>query len=283
MTKIVSIQSHVAYGYVGNSAATFPLQRMGAEVWPVLTVHFAASTIYGPPRGPLLSPDQVGDVVDGMAGLGFLDDVDAVLSGFQGAPAMSARIADSVRVIKERSPGAIYCCDPVMGDVDRGFFVMPGLPEQIRDAVIPHTDLVTPNHFELNFLTGREASTMAEIVAAARALRAQGPDVVLVTSAVAEDAPDDQLHMLAVDGEGAWLVTTPMIGRTFTGSGDVTAAVFLNSYLAGGLQHALGRTADVVYGLLAKTAELGQRELALVAAQDEFVAPTHHFEVERVG
>ena len=135
MTKIVSIQSSVAYGHVGNSAATFPLMRMGSEVLPVLTVHFAASTIYGPPRGPLLTPDMVGDVVLGMDELGVLDDVDAVLSGFQGAPAMGARILESVRAVKRSSPRALYCCDPVMGDVGRGFFVAPGIPEFLRDEV----------------------------------------------------------------------------------------------------------------------------------------------------
>ena len=102
MTKIVSIQSSVAYGYVGNSAAVFPLMRLGIEVLPVYTVHFAASTVYGKPHGPMLTPDQVGEVVAGMDGLGGLSDVDAVLSGFQGAPAMGARILESVKLVKER-------------------------------------------------------------------------------------------------------------------------------------------------------------------------------------
>ena len=277
VTKIVSIQSSVAYGHVGNSAATFPLMRMGSEVLPVLTVHFAASTIYGPPHGPLLTPEQVGDVVTGMEDLGALDDVDAVLSGFQGAPAMGSRILESVRTVKRRSPGALYCCDPVMGDVGRGFFVMPGIPEFLRDEVLPLADIVTPNHFELNFLTSREAGTMAEIVDAARALRDRGPRVVLVTSAVASDAPSDQLHMIAVDADGAWLVSTPLIDRTFTGSGDVTAAVFLHHFLRAGIVEALSKTASIVYGLLAATSELDRRELALVGAQDEFVDPSHLF------
>jgi len=283
VTKIVSIQSSVAYGHVGNSAATFPLMRMGCEVLPVLTVHFAASTVYGKPRGPLLTPEQVGDVVLGMDELGVLDDVDAVLSGYQGAPAMGARILESVRTIKERSPRAVYCCDPVMGDVGRGFFVMEGIPEFLRDEVMAVADIVTPNHFELNYLVARETSTMAEIVDAAREVRAMGPGVVLVTSAVASDAPADQIHMIAVDDAGAWRVTTPTIARDFTGSGDVTAAVFLNYFLRGGIVEGLEKTADIVFGLLAKTAELGRRELAIVPAQDEFVAPTYRFTAERIG
>lgn len=284
MTKIVSIQSSVAYGHVGNSAATFPLMRMGCEVLPVLTVHFAASTVYGPPKGPLLTPDQVGDVVVGMDELGVLSDVDAVLSGFQGAPAMGARILESVRLVKERSPRALYCCDPVMGDEGRGFFVMPGIPEFMRDEVLPLADIVTPNHFELNFLAGRESKTVAEIVESARTLQRRGPGIVLVTSAVASDAGADEIHMIAVEGDSAWIVTTPKLDRTFTGSGDVTAAAFLAHYLrTRSVPQALGATADIMYSLLELTTRLDQRELALVAGQEVFVEPPHHFTVRPLG
>lgn len=283
MTKIVSIQSSVAYGYVGNSAATFPLMRMGCEVLPVYTVHFAASTVYGPPSGPMLTPDQVGAVVGGLDALGVLSDVDAVLSGFQGAPAMGARILESVRTVKARSPKALYCCDPVMGDVERGFYALPGIPEFLRDEVVPFADILIPNHFELNYLVGRETSTTADIIAAARELSARGPGVVVVTSAVTSDAPADEIHMLAVSADGAWRVATPLIDRSFTGSGDVTSAVFLAETLRGAsVPDALATTADVVFGLLEKTTQAGTRELALVAAQDEFVSPSHDFAVTRL-
>ena len=280
MTRILSLQSSVAYGHVGNSAAMFPLMRMGHEVMGVFTVHFAASTVYGPPAGPMLTPDQVSDVIAGLDSLGVLTDVDAVLSGFQGAPAMGEHILASVRLVKERSPQALYCCDPVMGDVGRGFYALPGIPEFMRDEVVPVADICVPNHFELDFLTGRETSTIADIVAAARSLVARGPRIVVVTSAVAEDASADEIHLLAVTAEDAWRVTTPRIDRSFTGSGDVTAAVFLADYLErGSVPAALGRTAEVVYGLLTATARADTRELALVAAQDEFVRPSYRFEV----
>lgn len=283
MTTILSIQSSVAYGHVGNSAATFPLMRLGCEVWPVLTVHFSNNTSYPGKKGPLLRPEDVHDVVEGIDDLGVLPRVDAVLTGYQGAPAMGAEILKVVELVKERNPNAIYCCDPVMGDVGRGMYVLPGIPEFVRDNVVAAADILTPNHYELNFLTGRDATTLDEVIDAAHALRAIGPDVVLVTSVVTDDADADTVTMVAVNSEGAWSVTTPLLGRTFTGSGDLTSSMFLAALLeSGSVADAVGRTADIVYSVLERTTALDQRELALVAAQDDLVAPRHHFEVKRV-
>jgi pyridoxine kinase len=149
--KILSIQSSVAYGHVGNSAAVFPLQRLGHEVWPVLTVHFSNHTGYGAWRGPLLAPTDVADVINGIDDRGVLGEADAVLSGYQGDPAVGAVILDTVARVKGLNPDAVYCCDPVMGDVGRGMFVRPGIPEFMRDTVVPQADILTPNHFELDF------------------------------------------------------------------------------------------------------------------------------------
>lgn len=284
MTTILSIQSSVAYGHVGNSAATFPLMRLGLEVWPVITVHFSNNTSYPAWKGPLLKPHDVAAVIEGIDDRGVLPEVDAVLSGYQGAPAMGEAILDAVRLVKKRNPQSLYCADPVMGDVGRGIFVMPGVPEFLRDHVIKMADIVTPNHYELILLTGRDATTLAGIVEAAHALRAAGPEVVLVTSAVVEGADPDTLTMIAVDSTGAWSVTTPLLHRVFTGSGDLTTAMFLAAYLeTRSVPAALGRTADVVYSVLKMTADSGKRELQLVAAQDELVHPRHHFEVSPIG
>ena len=133
--RILSIQSSVAYGHVGNSAAVFPLQRLGHEVWPVLTVHFSNHTGYGAWRGPLLAPDDVREVIAGLGDRDVLRTADAVLSGYQGDPAMGAVILDAVAEVKALNPAAVYCCDPVIGDVGRGVFVRPGIPEFIRDEV----------------------------------------------------------------------------------------------------------------------------------------------------
>jgi pyridoxine kinase len=291
VTTILSIQSSVAYGHAGNSAATFPLMRAGIEVWPVLTVHFSNHTAYPTWRGPLLSAQDVADVIHGIDERGVLSRCDAVLSGYQGGPDIAHVVLQAVELVRRRNPAVVYCCDPVMGDIGRGFFVRPGIPELMRDRVVPAAQVVTPNQFELEYLTGHSATTRHALLEAVDALREVGPRTVLVTSAVLEDVGPDTISMVAVDEHGAWQVTTPRLPRTFTGSGDVTAALFLAHLLRGGVHPpvsgggvptALAATAASVYGLLAATAASGHAELQLVAAQEEFVRPTHQFEVLRL-
>lgn len=283
VTTILSIQSSVAYGHVGNSAATFPLMRVGVEVWPVLTVHFSNHTGYGAWRGPLLGAGDIADVVLGIDERDVLHQVDAVLSGYQGAEEVGAEVLRAVELVRQRNPDAIYCCDPVIGDVGRGIFVRPGIPEFMRDRVLPSAQVVTPNHFELDYLTGQRTTTLAEVLAAADDLRARGPEVVLVTSAVVAGADPASLTMLAVSSEGAWGVTTPRLDRVFTGSGDLTAALFLAHYLdTRDPGEAVGRTADAVYSVLKATTDAGSAELLLVGAQDQLVTPAYHFEIEPI-
>ena len=283
MTTILSIQSSVAYGHVGNSAATFPLMRLGVEVYPVLTVHFSNTTAYGTWRGPVLSADDVRAVVQGIDEREALTAVDAVLTGYQGSAAIGEAVLETVALVRERNPKAIYCCDPVMGDVGRGFFVTTGIPEMFRDRIVPQADIVTPNQFELEFLTGRSATTLDELLSAAAALRATGPGIVLVTSAITDDLGSDSVSMLGVSADGAWLVSTPRLAPTFTGSGDITAAVFLASFLkSGSLPEALASTAAIVYAVLEITAASGHRELRLVEAQDAIVNPPREFSVRKV-
>lgn len=278
MTSILSIQSSVAYGHVGNSAATFPLMRLGIEVMPVLTVHFSNHTGYGQWRGPLLPATEVAEVIKGIDERDALGRCDAVLSGYQGAEDVGAVILDAVQLVKERNPNAIYCCDPVMGDVGRGFFVRPGIPEFMRDQVVPAAQVITPNQFELEFLTGMTTQTMDEVLKAADAARAMGPDIVLVTSVVHEAAPESTLDLVVVTGEGAWAVTTPLLPQTFTGAGDLTAAMFLANLLATkDPAQALAKTAAIVYGVLKATVDAGAAELQLVEAQSEIAEPTNVF------
>jgi pyridoxine kinase len=283
VTTILSIQSSVAYGHVGNSAVTFPLMRMGVEVWPVITVHFSNHTGYGAWRGPLLSAADLRDVVRGLDERGVLGEVDAVLSGYQGGEDIGEMILDAVALVKRRNRAAIYCCDPVLGDTDRGLYVRRGIPELMRQKVVPAAQIITPNQFELESLTGLPVSTMAELLNAADTARSLGPDVILVTSVVRGDGPPGEIDMVAVSPDGAWLVTTPQLPQTFTGSGDVTAATFLASLLdTWDVPQALAHTAAVIYGLLEVTAASGRVELALIAAQDEFIRPSHSFEPVRL-
>jgi len=280
--RILSVQSSVAYGHVGNSAAVFPLQRLGHEVWSVLTVHFSNHTGYGAWRGPLLAPEDVREVIAGIADRGVLGTADAVLSGYQGDPAMGAVILDAVAQVKSLNPDAVYCCDPVIGDVGRGVFVRPGIPEFMRDQVVPMADVVTPNHFELDFLTGRTTTTPEEVLAAADALRARGPRDVLVTS-VRYPGADDTLDVMAVSDDSAWVVTTPLLPISPNGGGDVTAALYLAHLLdTGSPVTALERTTDAVFAVLEATLAAGTRELQLVAAQDAIAHPPTRFGARRL-
>ncbi|TBL41659.1 pyridoxal kinase PdxY [Verrucosispora sp. SN26_14.1] len=281
--KILSIQSSVAYGHVGNSAAVFPLQRLGHEVWPVLTVHFSNHTGYGAWRGPLLAPADVAEVIAGIADRGVLGDADAILSGYQGDPAMGAVILDAVALVKTANPEAVYCCDPVMGDVGRGMFVRPGIPEYLRDVVVPRADIVTPNQFELEFLAGRSTDSLDEVLAAVDVVRATGPRHVLVTSVLHGDAPPDSLEVVAVSDEGAWAVTTPLLPISPNGGGDVTAALYLAHLRStASPATALERTTASIFAVLEATLAAGTRELQLVAAQDAIADPPARFPARRL-
>ena len=287
--RILSIQSSVAYGHVGNSAAVFPLQRLGHEVWPVLTVHFSNHTGYGAWRGPLLAPDDVREVIAGIEDRGVLGTADAVLSGYQGDPAVGAVVLDAVAKVKSLNPDAVYCCDPVMGDVGRGMFVRPGIPEFMRDEVVPRADVITPNHFELDFLAGTSTTTEEEVLAAVDAVRERGPRDVLVTSVRYTDpgweaeGDEDLLEMVAVSDDGAWSVTTPLLPITPNGGGDITAALYLAHLLdTGSPATALERTAGSVFAVLENTLAAGTRELQIVASQDAIASPPARFQARRL-
>ncbi|MEW2144604.1 pyridoxal kinase PdxY [Micromonospora vinacea] len=281
--KILSIQSSVAYGHVGNSAAAFPLQRLGHEVWPVLTVHFSNHTGYGAWRGPLLPAADVAEVIAGIGDRGVLGTADAVLSGYQGDPAVGAVILDAVATVKATNPAAVYCCDPVMGDAGRGMFVRPGIPEYLRDTVVPRADIITPNHFELDFLAGRTTNSLAEVLDAVDVVRATGPRHVLVTSVLYGDLPPDSLEVVAVSDEGAWAVTTPLLPINPNGGGDVTAALYLaHLCTTGSPATALERTIASVYAVLEATLAAGTREIQLIAAQDVIADPPTRFTARRL-
>uniref|UniRef100_UPI00311EA95E pyridoxal kinase n=1 Tax=Brooklawnia sp. TaxID=2699740 RepID=UPI00311EA95E len=188
MSEVLSIQSAVSYGFAGNSVAAFALRRAGIDAWPVYTVNFSNHTGYGAWRGPVMTTEQVTEVITGIDERGALATIDAVLSGYQGAPDMGKTILDAVKLTRERNPRAIYCCDPVMGDVGRGFYAAPGIPEFMRDQVVEQATIMTPNLFELEYLTQRTTRTITDVLDAAAALRARGPETVLVTSVVGLDA-----------------------------------------------------------------------------------------------
>jgi pyridoxine kinase len=280
MPTVLSIQSRVAYGYVGNAAAVFPLQLLGCEVWALDTVVFSNHTGHGGWRGEVTPAKEVAGLFDGIADLGVAGGCDAVLSGYLGDAATGAVLLDIVARIKAENPRLLFCCDPVMGDVDSGMYVRPGLPAFFRDEALAAADIVTPNRFELEWLTGGAITTIAEAAAAAEALRRKGPGVVLVTSLVSEAGG---VAMLAVGSDGVFIAETPLLPVVLNGCGDVTAALFLARLLRGApVADALAATMAAIYAVLDATMQAGRKELALVAMQHELVAPSRPIVARRL-
>ncbi len=282
MKTILSIQSHVAYGHVGNAAAVFPLQRMGYEVVAVHTVQFSNHTGYGAWTGQVFTGEHIKDVLNGLKERGILSQIDAVLTGYLGDPAIGEMIINVAQ-----QAGVPWCCDPVMGDVGRGFFVKDGIPEFFKQKALPLATIITPNQFELEFLTGQPITTLSEAQAACRTIHNLGVETVLLTSLIHQQTSDHEIHMLASHKDGnQYVATTPRLVFPVApnGSGDATAAVFLGNILQGKtLRQALESTTAAIYGLFEKTHDLNQRELALIAAQDEFVSPAHVFTAEKLA
>jgi pyridoxine kinase len=267
--NILSIQSHVAYGHVGNSAAVFALQRLGCEVWPVNTVEFSNHPGYGAWRGRVLEPDLISEVVAGIAERGVLESCDGVLSGYVGTAATGEAILDGVGRVRSANPKARYCCDPVIGDVGPGVYVGAGIAEFFRSQALPVADIATPNQFELGVLAGCATPTLAAALAAIEVVHALGPRAVLVTSVNVEETPEDAIDLLASDGGGRFRLRTPKLPIAVNGAGDAIAALFFLHYIrTGSARAALSSAASAVFGILRRTADAGSRELLLIDAQD---------------
>ena len=278
---ILSIQSAVAYGHVGNSIAVFPLQRLGFEVWPVDTVQFSNHTGYGAWRGRAWDAAIIAEVIAGIGERGQFERCEAVLSGYLGDEAVGDTVLGAAAAVKSAREDAFYCCDPVIGDDHSGVFVRPGIAEFFRDRALPAADIITPNRFELALLAGCAVTDIAGALAAAETLRTRGPRLVLATSL---PGAAGEIPMLAVGAEGTFLVTTPRLPLLANGAGDLTAALFLGYLLrtreAG---TALAMTAAAVHAVIEATVRSGEAELQIVATQDALAAPPRRFAAQRVG
>jgi pyridoxine kinase len=280
--NILSIQSWVSYGHVGNASAVFPLQRLGAEVWAINTVQFSNHTGYGDWKGAVYSGQSVRDLVDGIATRGALERCDAVLTGYVGGADIGDAILHAVAAVRRANPNALYCCDPVIGDDDTGVYVRPGIEAFLHDHALPAADIATPNRFEIERLTGLSCATLHGAKQAVLRLRsmlhADGPACVLLTSLETDETPADSIDMITFADGAFHLLRTPRLQLNVNGAGDAIAALYLFHHLrTGSAVAALEAAGSSIYGLLRRTAEAGSREILTVAAQDEFVAPTQRF------
>jgi pyridoxine kinase len=283
LQPILSIQSHVVLGHVGNSAAVFPLQRLGREVWPLMTVQFSSHTGYAGWRGRAFDAGLIDECVGGLQAIGALSRCAGLLTGYLGKPEIGEAALRALAGIRAVNSEAAYACDPVIGDVGRGSYVAAGVGDFFRDRALPLATIATPNAFELEWLTGERACNLEAARHAIAALMERGPRVVVVKSLALDDTPEDALDMLAGDEAGFWRLRTPKLPIAVNGAGDLFAALFLHHWLdTRATRAALSRAASSVHAVVTATEAAGSRELALVAAQNELVGPSRIFAAEPV-
>lgn len=277
MKTILSIQSHVAYGYVGNKAAVFPLQLMGFDVITINTVQFSNHTGYGSWTGQIFTDNHIADVLSGLEDRGIFPKIDAVLSGYLGDASLGHIITDTVQKIRVHNKDIIYCCDPVMGDIGRGLFVRDDIPSFFNEDALPCADIITPNLYELELLSGITITDIESVKKACNILHDLGPKIILLTSLHTEDSAENEISMfLSEKGKDRLITTTPKLDFETppNGSGDLTAALFTGHYMnTNSVKVALSKTASTIYNIMKDTYESGERELALIPSQHHITRP----------
>lgn len=263
---VLSIQSEVAAGHVGNSAARFALQRLGRRVFALPSVLYSNHPGRGAFRGRVTPAEELTALLDGLEQLGELKSVAAVVSGYLGAAAQADVVRDAVTRVRRASPQALFLLDPVFGD-EGGAYDARGVAEAMARMLLPLADITTPNRFELQSLSSRAVTDAPSAVAAARLL---GPRLVLATS-VPQGA---ELGTVLVTPEGAWATTSPRVQHAPHGTGDTLAALFLGHVLNGqSPPEALQAASSSVDALIRDAAAHGSPELRLAEAQALITAP----------
>jgi pyridoxine kinase len=277
--NVISIQSQVAFGHVGNSAAVFPMQMHGIDVIAVPTTLLSNRPGYETIRGRVLEAQLVADLLLGIEERGAVERANVILSGYLGSADNADAVADFVARAKARNPALLYVCDPVLGDRDRGLFVREDIPPLVRDRLCALADIITPNHFEFEWLCGAEAKTIDQVIAHARAFHARGPKTIVITSAELADTPDGVIETLAVEGKGAWRVRTPRLPISPNGTGDLFAALFVAARLRGAdTAEALSHAASAIFAVLECTAARATAEMRIVESAEWLVHPKRRFE-----
>ncbi|CAM3892784.1 pyridoxal kinase PdxY [Xenorhabdus thuongxuanensis] len=291
MNNVLSIQSHVVFGHAGNSAAVFPMRRMGVNVWALNTVQFSNHTQYPQWRGCVMPPEHLTEIVQGIGEINKLASCNAVLSGYIGSAEQGNYILDIVKQVKKANPDAWYFCDPVMGHPEKGCIVAPGVAEFLCDNALPVSDIIAPNLLELETLTMRKIGSVEQAISAARELCEKGPKIVLVKHLSRAGYQADCFEMLLVTKEHSWHVSRPLIdtgSRQPVGVGDLTSGLLLANLLKNPslanevLQAALEHVAAAVYEVMLETQKSEEYELQIVAAQDKIVTPEHQFHAVRI-
>ena len=319
--RVLSIQSHVVHGYVGNKVATFAIQSLGLDVDPILSVHFSNHTGYNQkPTGQVLQGEELLKLKQGLEGNGILDSVSYthVLTGYIGSLSFLEAVLDVLSTLRAKNPNLLYVCDPVLGDHGQ-LYVPEALVECYKEKVIPHATILTPNQFECELLTGIVIHTRKDAVAATDALHAAGVTTVVITSLEYVDdngskksgagGGADGATDGATDGAGTSVLTVfashvvtkgeiperyelnmPKLEGRFTGTGDLSAALLLSwlHHSNGNIGQAVEKTMGTVQAVLERTIRDGvaiggaPAEIKLIQSHGDIVNPPTLFKVDRV-
>lgn len=287
MKNVLSIQSHVVYGYAGNKAAVFPMQLLGIDTWALNTVQFSNHTQYGKWKGMVIPKEQIGEIAQGIAEIDALHECDAVLSGYIGAAEQGAEILAVVAKIKALNPNAVYFCDPVMGHPDKGCIVAPGVAEFLRDEAMAQADIIAPNLVELRELTGLPVENFEQAIEAINVILSKGPKRVLVKHLSRVGKDSSQFEMVLANQDGIYHISRPLhefVGRDPVGVGDLTSGLFLANLLNGKSDlDAFEHTANAVNDVMSITQQSGKYELQIIKARNLIVNPESCYQAVKIG
>ena len=234
MKNVLSIQSHVVYGFAGNKSATFPMQLLGVDVWALNTVQFSNHTQYGKWTGMVIPQEQIREIVTGLDNIEKLQECDALLSGYLGSAEQVNQILFALEQIKLCNPNALYLCDPVMPHPKKICVVANGVREALIEKAIPVADIMTPNLHELRQLTEFPINTFDDVLKAVNALIEKGVKKVLVKhlGSAGKINDPDTFEIIMATPEGVWHLSRPLYKFNFepVGVGDLIAGTLLAHY-----------------------------------------------------
>lgn len=263
-TTVISIQSQVVHGHVGNSAAVLPMQVRGLNVAAVPTTLLSNHPGYDTLRGRVLEADLVDDLLRGVEDRGLVETSRYIVSGYLGSRANGEVVAAFVDRARRRNPDIVYLCDPVMGDTGLGVFVTDPVVDCMREVLVPLADLLTPNQFEVGLLTGGAVASHADLTAAVDRIRAARGARLVVTGCVFPDTPGGMLENVVFDGAAPVRLRSPRLPAVPAGTGDLFAGVLTAGLVRGAcLCEAARDGAAVVLEVLRRTLAAGGQEMHL--------------------
>ena len=268
---LLVITSQVVRGGISGRGLSFALERIGHDVWFLPTVLLPWHPGQGKGTRIVASSEDFSALAGDLAASPKLAELGGVMTGYLGNAEQAAPVAALVRAVKTAKQDALYKCDPVIGDHNSatggGLYVPKATAEAIRDELVPFADIVTPNSFELGWLTQRDIETELQNLSAARAL---GAARVLITSSPA--LRRNSIANLLAGPRGAVAAEHAAIDAPPHGTGDLIAGLFLANVLAGfDDEEALKRASASVFELVARSVKKGADELLFAEEQQSVV------------